>query len=227
MDIRTMYSLLTRMPLLQGINGMELARIEEQAQLQIEQVSASRHPFIKQGDICKSLIFLVSGTMNKETLSADKVYKATETIFGPAVIEADRLFGLQCEYDSTYRLPVECQIMQVMKQDVVLHMLKNDIFRTNYINMISAKLHRQQIALQCKKFGTPESKIRHFITKQFSLTAGKKYLDIKMTDLAEYIGETRLTVSIVLNRWKEEGIIDLKRKEIVIDDITRFVSAHE
>ena len=29
MDIRLMYKLLTHMPLLQGINGIELARIEE------------------------------------------------------------------------------------------------------------------------------------------------------------------------------------------------------
>ena len=43
-----------------------------------------------------------------------------------------------------------------------------------------------------------------------------------MTDLAEYIDETRLNVSNQLNRMAREGSIRLKRKEITIPDLTKL-----
>ena len=50
MSIREMYSILTQMPLLQGLNGIDLARLEERLNLCIYTLEKSRHPFIRQGD---------------------------------------------------------------------------------------------------------------------------------------------------------------------------------
>ena len=43
-----------------------------------------------------------------------------------------------------------------------------------------------------------------------------------MTDLANYIGETRLNTSRALNQMEKEDIIELKRSLIVIPDIGRM-----
>ena len=44
-----------------------------------------------------------------------------------------------------------------------------------------------------------------------------------MDDLARYIGETRLTVSRLLNRWQEEELIRLGRGKFVIYDIRKCI----
>ena len=43
-----------------------------------------------------------------------------------------------------------------------------------------------------------------------------------MKELARYVGERRLTVSQILNRWNTEGHIRLGRGHFVINDITTF-----
>ena len=50
-----------------------------------------------------------------------------------------------------------------------------------------------------------------------------KILQIGMEELAELINETRINVSRKLNELKEKGIIQLKRKEIFIPDMTDFL----
>ncbi len=222
MDIRVMYSLLTRMPLLQGINGMELARIEERTHMQIESMPIAKIPFVQQGQHCRELFFLVSGTISRETISREGTYLTREDLEGPAVIEADKLFGLHCQYGSSYQTVAECQVIRVEKQNVVAHLLKNDIFRTNYINMLSAELYRQGRAAESQKLLTAEAKMKHFISRLFTTATGEKYLQIKMTDLAQFVGETRLTVSNILNNWSSQGLVNLKRKEIIIPDISKL-----
>jgi len=43
-----------------------------------------------------------------------------------------------------------------------------------------------------------------------------------MEDLANLLDDTRLNVSNVLNKWQEEGIIEMRRKEFVFHDINKL-----
>ena len=45
---------------------------------------------------------------------------------------------------------------------------------------------------------------------------------IKMTDLANYIGETRLNTSRALNQLEEENIIELKRSLIIVPEMDKL-----
>jgi Mn-dependent DtxR family transcriptional regulator len=40
-----------------------------------------------------------------------------------------------------------------------------------------------------------------------------------MEDLAQLLDDTRLNVSNVLNKWQEEGLIEMRRKEFVFLDV--------
>ena len=222
MDIRVTYQLLTRMPLLQGISGMELARIEERVSLQTEEIPTSHYPFITQGQICRELVFLVDGILLRQATSRDRLYTATEQLFAPMVIEADKLYGLACEYAASYRSQTDCHLIRISKKHVGDHLMKNDIFRLNFLNMLSAIVQRQEARLQPHKTGTTDEKLRRFIVGCFSHDMGEKLLQIKMTDLAEYIGETRLNVSRQLNSMADKGIIQLRRKEISIPDLKKL-----
>ena len=220
MEIKVIYDLLTRMPLLQGINGLDLARLEEHAGLQIEAVPPLRHPLIRQGQTCRELVFLVSGRLVKQMKSADGVYETQETVAGPTVIEPEKLYGLHCAYSNSYFCEEECQVMHVEKADVGKYLMKSEIFRMNYLNLISAKVSRLETALQFRKQGTPLQKVIDFILANFTSDEGEKLLTIKMNDLAEYLDETRLTVSNALNQLEASHVVSLRRKEVHIPDIS-------
>ena len=56
---------------------------------------------------------------------------------------------------------------------------------------------------------------------------GQVEIAIKMTDLAIYIGETRLNTSRALNKLEEDGIIELNRSLIVIPEVGKIRAKNE
>lgn len=223
MSIREMYSILTQMPLLQGLNGIDLVRIEERLNLCIYTLEKSRHPFIRQGDTCNELIFLTKGTLVKETLSTDGIYTTKEFIYAPAIIEPEQLYGLTCKYNSSYLVETECRLFNISKKNISSHLMNLEIFRINYMNMLSAQIHKLRERNSLHTHQTPKQKIVTFLCNSFDTTNSEKQIHIKMTDIANYVGETRLTVSSILNTLNEEGIIKLKRNGIIIPSIKELM----
>ena len=102
------------------------------------------------------------------------------------------------------------------------HLMKIDIFRINYFNLLSAIIHKKESLLQPQCNLTVNQKIGTFLQRQFIDCEEQGEVAIKMTDLAEYIGETRLNTSRALNQMEEAHMIELKRSLIVIPDVKRL-----
>ncbi len=68
-----------------------------------------------------------------------------------------------------------------------------------------------------------EKIIRFFccIVKRFR---EKRYSKMKMDDLARYLDDTRLNTSKALNELQDKGLLELRRKEILIPDAQKLVS---
>ena len=67
------------------------------------------------------------------------------------------------------------------------------------------------------------NRLAYFIYNLCTTPQGAKTLHVKMEELAQLLNTTRLNVSNVLNNWKEEGFIAMRRKEFVIHDISRLI----
>ena len=94
LDLSTRYALLTRLPLLQGISSRELIGWEETLRLDIDEFPPSSMPLIRQGDTCSCMLYLVEGELLREHRSPDGIYATRSSLQAPAIIEADRIFGL-------------------------------------------------------------------------------------------------------------------------------------
>ena len=69
-----------------------------------------------------------------------------------------------------------------------------------------------------------EGRMALFIYSLCTTSQGTKVLRIKMEDLASLLDDTRLNVSRVLNKWREEGYIIMHRREFVIPDIQKLIA---
>ena len=61
-SITEKYELLTKLPLLQGLSGKELAHIESMIGLEVNEVPTMNRPIILQNDPCSHLVFLTTGS---------------------------------------------------------------------------------------------------------------------------------------------------------------------
>lgn len=223
MELRTRYQLISQLPLFQGISGKELALIEATMGIHMEELPPMKHPVIRQGDHCTHLFFLAKGTLRRNFISEDGLYSATSYISAPAVLEPECLYGLRCRFHYAYIPETDIVIINTSKLHIVKQLMKIEIFRINYLNLLSAIIEKQGRLVQPLTLLTAREKLIHCIRTIFPECKGPALLNIKMKDLAGYISETRLTTSQILNQLEQEGLLELRRSCIHIFDTPTLI----
>ena len=219
------YELLTKLPLLQGLSGKELAHIESVIGMEVNEVPNMKRPLIRQNDPCTHLIFLTTGKLMRQYESDDGLYITRSVVQAPALLEPYNLYGLNCRFRCSYTPLHEVSFITVKKKDVMQYLMRIDIFRINYFNLLSAIIHKKESLLQPKCNLTVNQKIVTFLQRQFADYEEQGEIAIKMTALAEYIGETRLNTSRALNQLEEAHMLELRRTLIIIPDMTKFLQS--
>lgn len=222
-DLSTRYALLTRLPLLQGISSTDLLGWEDALRLDVDEFPASNLPLIRQGDNCSQLIYLVEGELHREHRSSEGLYATSSVLRAPAIIEVDRLFGLNPTYAHTYRAKTEVKMLGIRKSLIGSHLMKSEVFRLNLLNTLSAIAQKRAAALLPCQSNNVGERLKHFVGTLFQDCEGEVEVRIKMTELARYMGDSRLIVSRLLNRLNEEGSILLGREHFAIKDIQAFL----
>lgn len=217
----TMYDMLMRMPLFQGMSRSELFEIIEQAVFHFRKVSDGR-VVAEQGEQCHQLTFLMAGELVGETCIPDARLTFSETFTPYTAIETHSLFGRNPAYKATYRARGEVSLLGIDKRYVYTLLGSYEVFRINLINMLGSKVESQHRKLWDIGEQELEGRVARLIRSLCTTPQGDKVLNVKMEDLARLLDETRLNVSRLLNRWHAEGLITMRRKEFVVHDITRL-----
>ncbi len=195
------------------MNATEVAQIQKQAFIY---TTSSNVPVCSQGDMCNKLFFLLKGSVMRHTLSQNKDFEFEEMLPAPWVMEPESLYGLHCIFSSDYITTESSTIMTLTKPDLAKLFTRNDIFRMNYLNLLSANIQHQHNVQIHPYTSCIATRMISFINTLSTVSYGSKTLRIKMDDLAVYMNETRLKVSRLLNQWQELNLITLQRKEIHI-----------
>ncbi|KAA6337373.1 hypothetical protein EZS27_014542 [termite gut metagenome] len=216
----TMYDTLLQLPLFQGICREDLTQIVGKVKLHFLKYEAESD-IVRDGDVCDKLIFLLSGEV-LSTLSLKKDFVFMEHIPAPYLIEPYSLFGIDVHYTASYIAHTNVDVLEIEKSFVINELLNYEIFRFNYINIISNRAQVLHTRLKKNIPDTAEGKIIYFISLHSTFPNGKKRLRIKMEDLAQHLNETRLNISKALNGFEKKGWVKLRRKEIIIPAVEQF-----
>lgn len=222
MKIQDLHNRLLELPLFQGMSRNDIS--EAISEIKFIPLSYSRNKVvINEGDLCDKLYFQLEGTMISVYFSDDKAYSIREKMYAPNIIEPERIFGLTQRYTGTYKADEQCNFIYITKRDILSLADKYEIFRLNMLNIICTRSQRLARMVWNVKPQDIRSKITHFITARCRRPAGEKAVSITMERLASEIGESRLNVSRELNAMHKEGIITLKRGEIVISALEKLL----
>ena len=215
----TMYDTLLQLPLFQGLCKNDFTDILGKVKLHFSKNKAMEK-IIKQGSPCNGLVFLLNGEIISETKDRDDLYTWCEYFNEPYVLEPYSLFGMNTNYISSYSAMTDVNIVSIEKKFILSELNKYDIFRLNYLNIISNRSQILQDRLLNNKTNSIEEKVINFFLYHAEKSTGKKLLKIKMEDFATLLNDTRLSVSKVLNELQEMGLLVLRRKEIEIPEIS-------
>lgn len=218
----TMYDTLLQLPLFQGLCKNDFTNIIGKVKLHFRKYDAD-DIIVEQGEPCDQLIFLLNGEIISQATDEQHSYSLFETFGSPFVIEPYSLFGMQTRYTATYKVRIETNIVTIEKSFVLAELNNYEIFRLNYLNILSNRAQVAYEKLWNSYAGSIQDKIVDFILLRSMRPDGEKVLKIKMEDLANLIDETRINVSKVLNDLQEKKLIQLTRKEIYIPALEKLV----
>lgn len=218
-----MYDTLLQLPLFQGLCPNDFTQILGKVKLHFSK-HKSGEKIVTKGDPCDKLVFLLKGEVMSESTDKYEQFSFYEYFQSPFVIEPYSLFGMYTEHVSSYIAQTEVNLVTIDKSFVLTELNKYDIFRLNYLNIISNRSQTLYNRIWDTKVEDTASRIINFILYHTEKPSGEKLFKIKMDDFARLLGETRLTISKALNELQDKELLSLRRKEIVVPDITRLIN---
>ena len=217
-----MYEALLQLPLFQGLCTDDFTCIIEKVKFHFRSYSGNEI-IMNQGEICNQLAFLLEGNLLSKRTDDKHGFRLIETISAPAIIEPYSLFGMYPYYESTYQVQEEAKLLVIDKSYILSELNNYEIFRLNYLNLLSNRAQVNQRKLWNTHIGSLEEKLANFFLSRCLKPEGTKTLQIGMEELAGLINETRINVSRKLNELKEKDVIQLRRKEILIPEMADFI----
>ena len=213
-----MYAQLASLPLFQGMSKADIVLAMEK--IRIQEIEFKKNTVVVDcGQKCRGLYFLVEGEMDMVSLARGKVFRVTERLPKPFVLEPDRLFGLSQHYLHRFVALTKCKCLYVRKDDILFLLNENIVFRLNMLNALSTLIQRAKGLLWQKHGNSVAESIAIFFRQHSRLRFGPKVFHIRMTDLADAVNVSRLEVSIALNEMEREGKIRLQRGIITIPEL--------
>lgn len=208
--------------LFQGMAKADMERIVTHARLGFHKY-APGETLVGEGEACDRLLLLLDGTVTVVSVSANHGYSLEETMHSPNLFQPECLFGLYQHFSHTYRAATPCSVMAIAKAEVFAIMTAYEVFRINFLNIISAQVQKREAALWRVHANTVRQRVIDFIAQRCIYPAGDKLLRVKMTQLADEIGSKRIYVSQALNQLQADGLLILRRGEIHIPSLERLL----
>jgi CRP-like cAMP-binding protein len=169
---------------------------------------------VQRGDIVNALYILLKGSAQAEMMSDSGTILSVETILAPNALSPAFLFAADNRFPVDIIAVEDCELILISKESIVEQMTHNEEFLQGFMTFNSNRIHFLSERLKLLSTKTIKGKIAQYIlarTNNMQFT-----LDRNQTELAEYFGVTRPSLSRSLSEIIEEGIISLKRKNGII-----------
>lgn len=206
----SMYDTLLGLPLLQGLSKTELEDVLAKVRFDFSSVQDG-DTFIKAGDVCDSFVFLLGGCVMSRCNSADGRLSFGELLSGPALLEPYSMFGMHPLFRKSYTASGSISILRLDKQYLYSELYKYNICRMNLLNMLSGRIQSSENERWDIHGTTIRERIVALMKRLSEGQQGYREIRVRMEDLAEILGETRLNVSRTLNQMADDNVISLKR----------------
>ncbi len=219
-----MYSKISETPIFKGINPGEVVHILNLVHHQIKTYDPETI-IAYSGDECINLYILIEGSVRGEVVDFKGKVIKIEDINAPDTFAEAFLFADENNLLVNIVTNIKTKILIIYKDDLLQLFKSNKKILENYLNITSNRFVLVTKKLKFLSLKTIKGKLANYILGLERKNKGKQHFLIDKTQeqLAEYFGVTRPSLARALGEMKDEGLIEIKRKEIKIIDRNSLV----
>ena len=177
-------------------------------------------PVASQGGIVDALYVLLEGNVKTEMISEAGTVISIARITAPSPLASAFLFARNNRFPVDVIAQDDCEVMLIPKQSVLKQLAENECFLQGYLASNSDRIFFLSERLKSFTIKTIKGKLAQYILQR---AKGLQFqLDLNQTELAEYFGVARPSLSRCLSEMVEQNIIELHRKKGAILDIDKL-----
>jgi len=174
--------------------------------------------FIKEGDPCTHLKFIISGQVRVSIANSDRRFTVSQTLRAPDVVAPEYIFGRSTEYPCTVTALCPTGILQISKVDYMKILNSDPIFLINYLNMLSTNAQKAVDGILSIATGSLEERIAFWIVALTQRGGTDITMTCRQRDLYSLFGVQRSSFIATLDSMKSRGLIDYSSTEIRINN---------
>lgn len=211
------HSILLDAPLFKGISPDEIELILGTVPNRVKKFQ-SGSMISQSGEPVHSLMVVLKGVVKGVMVDyAGRIIKIEE-IPAPGALASAFMFGSRNKFPVNVIAVSDGELLLIEKPDFLTLLMKNDIILVNFLDMISNRSQFLSEKIKFLNFKTIKCKLAQYILQKAGKDQSTVNLDMTQSDLAEFFGVTRPSVSRALGEMEIDGYIEAKGKNINIYD---------
>jgi len=177
---------------------------------------------VSQGDECNRLLLLVEGTVKGEMISPAGKSLKIEDMQAPYALATAFLFGKSSIFPVNIIAVTEVSFIIIQRQEVIRLFQKSEQILLNYLSIISSRAQFLSEKLRFHSFKSLKAKIAFYLIKEAGKDNSFRLLQ-SQNELAELFGVARPSVGRAFLVLQEEGLIDIRYRQVEILDRKRLI----
>lgn len=202
----SIYNILLQLPLIKGVSPSRLTEMVGRLKIHFFKATDGES-VVSAGSECKSLIFVLSGSVRLTMQCGNGDFAISYTLEAPQVISPDCLFGIDTHYPCGVTAIGDAGLMEIRKEDFRQMMALDPVFLFNYLNRICTGSQRGRSGLASIAAGSASERLAYWITtltqpgsRNIEITSRTRELHsivgLTPTELAEAAGRLHNRVTI-------------------------------
>lgn len=170
---------------------------------------------ITQGEDCNRLMILTEGIVKGEMISPAGKSLKIEDMEAPTVLASAFIFGEKNIFPVNIISSSDVSFIVIYKEELLKLFRINEQILKNFLKMISSRAQFLSEKLRFLSFKSLRAKIAFYISNEAGQTKTFK-MRHSQQELADLFGVARPSVGRILLQLQEEGIIDIRYKQVMI-----------
>ena len=218
----SIFDTLLDLPLFKGVSRETMERIVGKFRLDFKKYSPN-DTIIKKGKTCRTITFLISGTVECRTELPDGLIM-TQEISDKTVFFPDFLFGKSTEAPSTIKAVDNVSTFEISKAEYIGILSTDPVFQFNYFNLLSRRAQAAYEHAPVIINGDFLQRLR-CLTDILTNHLGSKieFTTLREPSMPKLFGIDDSTYTEALTPFRSNGIIDFTSNRITILDRVAFL----
>jgi CRP-like cAMP-binding protein len=205
---------LSLIQLFRGVDEAELEKLFSVLVFQRKSFSPSSL-IVSQGEECNRLLILTEGLVKAEMTGPTGKSLKIEDMEAPTVLASAFIFGRKNFFPVNIISISDVRFIVIPKQELLKLFQMNQQILQNFLSMISSRAQFLSDKLRFHSFKSLKAKLAFFLVNEAGTDNSFK-LKQSQQELAELFGVARPSVGRAFLLLQEEGIIDIRYKQVEI-----------